>query len=115
MRIDVWADITCPWCYIGMARFGTALREFEHRDEVGVAYRSFELDPSQPAGQTRPVLDMLAGKYGLSRADAAEAEGRWQPWRGPRGWNSAWTGRSATHGPRTASCNTPRPVGMGKP
>jgi predicted DsbA family dithiol-disulfide isomerase len=59
-----------------MARFGTALREFEHRDEVGVAYRSFELDPGQPAGQTRPVMDMLAGKYGLSRADAAEAEGR---------------------------------------
>jgi predicted DsbA family dithiol-disulfide isomerase len=33
MRVDVWADITCPWCYIGMARFRTALGEFQHRDE----------------------------------------------------------------------------------
>ena len=76
MRAEVWADITCPWCYIGMARFRTALGEFQHRGEVEVVYRSFELDPGQPAGQTRPVRDMLAAKYGLSRAQAAEAEGR---------------------------------------
>ena len=54
MRVDVWADITCPWCYIGLARFRTALREFRHRDEIEVAYRSFELDPAQPTGQTPP-------------------------------------------------------------
>jgi predicted DsbA family dithiol-disulfide isomerase len=60
MRVDVRADITCPWCYIGMARFRTALGEFQHRDETKVVYRSFELDPGQPAGQTRPIVDMLA-------------------------------------------------------
>ena len=76
MRVDIWADITCPWCYIGVARFAAAQREFGHRAELDVVYRSFELDPGQPTGQTRPVLDMLAAKYGLSRAQAAEAEAR---------------------------------------
>jgi predicted DsbA family dithiol-disulfide isomerase len=76
MRVDIWADITCPWCYIGLARFAAARREFGHGAELEILYRSFELDPGQPAGQTRPVLDMLAAKYGLSRAQAAEAEAR---------------------------------------
>jgi predicted DsbA family dithiol-disulfide isomerase len=78
MRVDVWADIVCPWCYLGAARFDAALRQFEHRDEVEVAYHSFELDPGQPAGDTQPVLDMLAAKYGMSAAQAAAAEGRVQ-------------------------------------
>ncbi len=78
MRVDVWADIVCPWCYLAMARFDTALSQFEHRDEVEVSYHSFELDPGQPAGTTQPVLDMLASKYGLSRAQATAAEGRVQ-------------------------------------
>ncbi len=39
MRVDIWADIVCPWCYIGNARFSRALADFEHRDEVEVVYR----------------------------------------------------------------------------
>jgi predicted DsbA family dithiol-disulfide isomerase len=78
MRVDVWADIVCPWCYLGAARFDAALRQFEHRDEVEVVYHSFELDPGQPAVSTQPVLDMLAAKYGMSAAQAAAAEGRVQ-------------------------------------
>ena len=38
MRVDVWSDIVCPWCYIGNARFSRALAEFEHRDEVDDFY-----------------------------------------------------------------------------
>lgn len=78
MRVDVWADIVCPWCYLGSARFAAALGQFEHRDEVEVGYHSFELDPGAPAGHTQPVLDMLAAKYGMSPAQAAQAEGRVQ-------------------------------------
>jgi predicted DsbA family dithiol-disulfide isomerase len=76
MRVDIWADIVCPWCYIGNARFSRALAEFEHRDQVEVVYRSFELDPSIPEGQTTPILDMLASKYGMSQAQARQAEAR---------------------------------------
>jgi predicted DsbA family dithiol-disulfide isomerase len=76
MRVDVWSDIVCPWCYIGNARFSRALAEFEHRDEVDVVYRSFELDPSIPEGRATPILDVLASKYGMSQAQARQAEMR---------------------------------------
>jgi|SRR5208282_1360750 len=74
MRVDIWSDIVCPWCYIGHSRFSHGLDGFEHRDQVEVVYRSFELDPSIPAGQATPILDALAAKYGLSEAQAREAE-----------------------------------------
>ena len=76
MRVDIWGDIVCPWCYIGERRFSRGLAGFEHYDEVDVVYRSFELDPSIPKGQATPVLDMLAAKHGLSRAEAGQAEAR---------------------------------------
>jgi predicted DsbA family dithiol-disulfide isomerase len=74
MRVDVWSDIVCPWCYLGKARFERALAEFEHRDQVQVVHHAFELDPGFPTGQATSVLDMLSSKYGLSRDQAAEAE-----------------------------------------
>ena len=51
MRVDIWSDVICPWCYVGKARFEKALSSFAHRDEVEVVYHSFELDPSSPRGQ----------------------------------------------------------------
>ncbi len=76
MRVDIWSDIVCPWCYIGERRFRRGLADFEHRDQVEVVYRSFELDPSIPKGQATPILDMLAAKYGMNRAEAGQAEAR---------------------------------------
>ncbi|MEX5717869.1 DsbA family oxidoreductase [Geodermatophilus maliterrae] len=64
MRIEVWSDVVCPWCYIGKRRLETALARFPHRDEVEVVWRSFQLDPSVPEGQTHPTLPALAAKYG---------------------------------------------------
>jgi predicted DsbA family dithiol-disulfide isomerase len=77
MRVDIWSDIVCPWCYVGKARFEKALSGFAHRDEVEVAYHSFELDPGYPAdkrGETN--LQMLAAKYGMSAAQARGADGQ---------------------------------------
>jgi predicted DsbA family dithiol-disulfide isomerase len=76
MRVDIWSDLVCPWCYIGQRRFARGLAGFDHGDEVEVIYRSFELDPSIPKGQATPILDVLAAKYGLSRAEAGQAEAR---------------------------------------
>ena len=45
MRVEIWSDVVCPFCYIGKRRFETALANFEHRDDVDVVLRSFELDP----------------------------------------------------------------------
>ena len=48
MQVEIWSDVVCPWCYLGKRRFESALAEFEHRDEVEVTWRSFELDPQAP-------------------------------------------------------------------
>ncbi|MEU3833699.1 DsbA family oxidoreductase [Streptomyces microflavus] len=74
MRVEIWSDIACPWCYIGKARFEKGLAEFAHRDEVEVVHRSFELDPGRAKGQTEQVIDMLATKYGRTREEAASME-----------------------------------------
>ncbi|AXG77203.1 DsbA family oxidoreductase [Streptomyces paludis] len=64
MRVEIWSDIACPWCYIGKARFEKGLAGFAHRDGVEVVHRSFELDPGRAKGDTVQVTDMLAAKYG---------------------------------------------------
>ncbi len=60
----MWSDIVCPWCYIGKRRLERALELFEHSDRVRVRWRSFQLDPSFPAGVSEPVYDSLSRKMG---------------------------------------------------
>ena len=74
MRVDIWSDVICPWCYVGKARFEKALSSFAHRDEVEVVYHSFELDPSYPKDSRETTFAMLGRKYGMSEADARAAE-----------------------------------------
>jgi predicted DsbA family dithiol-disulfide isomerase len=74
MRVEIWSDIACPWCYVGKARFEKALAAFPHRDQVEVVHRSFELDPGRAKDDTGPVIPMIARKYGLSEAQAEAAE-----------------------------------------
>ena len=76
MRVDVWSDVVCPWCYVGKARFEKALRAFGKNDDVEVVYRSFELDPDRPADQRETVLGMLSKKYGMAEEDALAADAR---------------------------------------
>ena len=70
MKVEIWSDVVCPWCYVGKRNFEAALAEFEHRDHVEVTWRSFELDPSAPAERSRDYAAHLAGKYGMSLAQA---------------------------------------------
>ena len=74
MQIEIWADVVCPWCYLGTRHFEQALERFPHRDEVEAVYRSFELDPSVPAGVTAPTAEVLASKYGMGLEQAREAQ-----------------------------------------
>ncbi|WP_448317824.1 DsbA family oxidoreductase [Streptomyces sp. CO7] len=74
MRVEIWSDIACPWCYVGKARFEKALDAFAHRDDVEVVHRSFELDPGRAKGDVEPVLGLLAKKYGMSEEQAAAGE-----------------------------------------
>jgi predicted DsbA family dithiol-disulfide isomerase len=75
LRVDIWSDIVCPWCYIGKRRFEGALARFPDREAVSVTWRAFELDPAAPSARDTsvPYARRLATKYGLS---VAEAEAR---------------------------------------
>ncbi len=64
MRIEIWSDVVCPWCYIGKRRLERALAGFPHRDEVEVVYRAFELDPTAPQVGTESIAESLGRKYG---------------------------------------------------
>ncbi len=76
MNVEIWSDIACPWCYVGKRRFEAALAAFDHRDEVTVTWRSFELDPAAPPERTGDRADHLAAKYGMTRAQSLEMEER---------------------------------------
>jgi predicted DsbA family dithiol-disulfide isomerase len=75
MRVDIWLDVICPWCYVGKARFEKALDSFAHRDEVEVTYHAFELDPNSPRGERESNLAMLSRKFGKSPAEALTMDG----------------------------------------
>ncbi len=61
MRIEVWSDIVCPWCYIGKRRLDAALRD--HGGDVTVTYRAYQLNPA-PVDRPEPLLTALAAKFG---------------------------------------------------
>ena len=68
--VEIWSDVVCPWCYLGKRRFESALARFEHRDDVEVVWRSFELDPNAGPSSSVPPAERLAAKYGMSVEDA---------------------------------------------
>jgi len=78
VKVEIWSDVVCPWCYVGKRRFEAGLAHFEHRDQVQVEWKSFELDPgahSQSADGDSPAgdyADRLARKYGTSRSGAQQ-------------------------------------------
>lgn len=70
MTIEIWSDVVCPFCYIGKREFESALQQFEHRENVTVVWKSFELDPQAPARSEHDMYGMLVSKYGGTRDDA---------------------------------------------
>ncbi len=64
MIIDVWADVVCPWCFIGKRRLEKALSAFGHKDEVTIRHRAFQLQPD--AKDVLPTSELLASKYQVS-------------------------------------------------
>jgi predicted DsbA family dithiol-disulfide isomerase len=59
--IQVWADVICPWCYLGKRRLERALADFD--GEVTVTYRAYQLDPA-PVPQPVPIKQAMAVKFG---------------------------------------------------
>ena len=64
LKIQIWSDIMCPFCYIGKRRMEEALSQFEHKEAVAIEWKSFELDASFIASPEDNVIEHLAEKYG---------------------------------------------------
>lgn len=75
MQIDIWSDIACPWCYIGKRRLETALADYPHRDEVGVTWHSYQLDPTLPEHYEGTEIEYLATRKGMPEEQVREMFG----------------------------------------
>jgi len=70
MRVEIWSDVICPWCYIGKRRFEQALEGYERRDEIEIVFRPYQLDPTASPGKAMPAREAYAKKFGgFERAD----------------------------------------------
>ncbi len=76
MKVEIWSDVVCPWCFIGKRRFEAALAQFPHRQQVEVEWKAFELDPTSVSASAAATpgagdyADRLAAKYGTDVAGA---------------------------------------------
>ncbi|MDR0788230.1 MAG: DsbA family oxidoreductase [Gemmatimonadota bacterium] len=79
MKVEIYSDVVCPWCYIGERRFERALKAFARADEVEVVFRPFQLDPSA-SDRAVPTAESLRKKFGdnvaamLGRVSSVGAE-----------------------------------------
>jgi len=76
MKVDIWSDVRCPFCYIGKRKFEMALENFEHKDQIEVQWHSFELDPNTVTRPDVNPVDYLAQIKGQPREWAAEMNQR---------------------------------------
>ncbi len=76
MKVEIWSDVVCPWCYVGKRQFERALSRFAHADQVELRWRSYELDPRSPALVGIPMSQILERKYGMSAEQAEQANQR---------------------------------------
>jgi predicted DsbA family dithiol-disulfide isomerase len=66
MKIEVWSDYVCPFCYIGKKQLEKAIRDSGYEDQIEVTYKSFLLDPTTPENTTKSVYESLSQKFGSS-------------------------------------------------
>ena len=67
MKVEIWSDVVCPWCYIGKKRFEDAVKSLADEGtelDVEITFKPFQLDPSAPVGGSMPVADAYAKKFG---------------------------------------------------
>ncbi len=66
MKIEIWSDFACPFCYIGKKRFEQALSEFEHKNKVEVIYKAYQLNPNAPKVMTKSAYESFAEGHGTT-------------------------------------------------
>ncbi len=76
MRVDIWSDIVCPWCYVGKRRFESALAAYDAGRDVEIVHHAFQLNPSAPRDRTSSRREMLMTKYRLTPEQMAATDAR---------------------------------------
>ncbi|WP_068598974.1 DsbA family oxidoreductase [Vaginella massiliensis] len=71
MKIEIWSDVMCPFCYIGKRHFEEALSKFDNQNQLEIEWKSFLLDPTIPANSTENQIDYLVQRKGMSREQVA--------------------------------------------
>lgn len=68
MKVEIWSDIVCPFCYIGKRKFEHALNAFPHKEHIEIEWRSYQLDPEMQPSEGMSVNQYLAERKGVSAA-----------------------------------------------
>lgn len=66
MKVEIWSDVMCPFCYIGKRNFETALEQFDGRNNIEVIWKSYQLDPSISEVPTENYHNYLVKHKGMS-------------------------------------------------
>ncbi|NDC42862.1 MAG: hypothetical protein EBZ77_15145, partial [Chitinophagia bacterium] len=66
MKVEIWSDVVCPFCYIGKRKFETALQQFAHRDKIAMEWKSFQLMPDIPTTLNKSIDQVLSETKGIS-------------------------------------------------
>lgn len=72
MKVEIWSDFVCPFCYIGKRHFEKALETFPHKEHIVIEYKAYELDPYADKNPKQTVHESLAHKYEMSIEEAKE-------------------------------------------
>jgi predicted DsbA family dithiol-disulfide isomerase len=72
MKVEIWSDVMCPFCYIGKRRFESALQQFENKNDVEVVWKSFQLQPDMVTDPSQNTIEHLAQSKGWTMEHARE-------------------------------------------
>lgn len=72
MKVEIWSDIVCPWCYIGKRRFEQALQSFKHADQLIIEYKSYQLNPDLETDRNGSMIQYLSQNKGISVQEAEQ-------------------------------------------
>jgi predicted DsbA family dithiol-disulfide isomerase len=75
MKVEIWSDVMCPFCYIGKRRFEDALAHFAHKDKVEIEWKSFQLNPGLVTDPEIKIDEYLAEKKGPADERPCNANG----------------------------------------
>ncbi len=72
MKVEIWSDVMCPFCYIGKRKFEKALEQFPQKNDIEIVWKSFQLDPTTVTDPNLNTIEHLAHKKGWSKEQANE-------------------------------------------